>query len=115
MVAILFDGRALTVGRDLVDERMLGGEDNERRAEDGVRARCENRDGRGAGERKAYFRTFAAADPVFLRLLRGFGPIDPRQILQQPLGVFGDAEKPLREHALLDRTATALAFACDHL
>ena len=57
----------------------------------------------------------AAADPVALHRLDVLGPLDLVEIVEQAVGVLGDAKEPLLELADLDLVAAALAAAVDHL
>ena len=56
-----------------------------------------------------------APDPVALHRLDVLGPVDRREVVEQPLGVVGDAQEPLLELAQLDERAAALAVAVDDL
>ena len=96
---------------------MLGGEHEIRRAEDRVRTRREDDDRRriALGDRERDLRALGAADPVALGALGGLGPVDPLEVVQQPLGVVGDAEEPLLEQPLLDTRAAALTQPVLHL
>ncbi len=96
---------------------MLGSEHEEGGAEEGVGAGGEDgefdarrgvaEDGLGA---------LGAADPVALHRDHVLGPGAERvDVLEQALGVVGDAEEPLLEAPLHDGSAAALAAAVDHL
>src|SRR5690606_2200493 len=65
-------------------------------------------------DRELDLRALAPADPVLLRLLRGLGPVDPCEVVQQALREAGDLEEPLLEQALVDGRAAARARARDH-
>jgi hypothetical protein len=67
----------------------------------------------GIGERD--LGALGAADPVALHRLDVRGPADVLEIVQQAVGVVGDAEEPLLELARLDEVAAALAAAVDDL
>src|SRR5690606_14765741 len=93
-------------GDQLVDHRVLGRHDHERRAVERVGARGEDGEAAPAGalDLELDLRALAAADPV--ALLRGDGVRpggeDVVEVSQQLLGVGGDLEEPLRELADLD-------------
>ena len=90
-------GALLLALDQLVDQRMLGGEDGVGHAEGGVGPRGEDAQGEpgAAGDGKVELRALAAADPVALHGHDPLGPagqaIAPRQ---QFLGVGGDLEIP---------------------
>ena len=67
----------------------------------------------GAAERD--LGAVAAADPVALHRLDVLGPVDRVEVVEQAVGVVGDAEEPLLELAQLDLVAAALAAAVDDL
>ena len=103
-------------GRQAVQVRVLGRHHEEGRAEQRVGTGRE--DGvvdaqLFAGERD--LGALGASDPVALHRDDVLGPVDGRQVVEQPVGVVGDAEEPLLELARLDRRAAALAAAVDHL
>src|SRR5690606_6720429 len=121
----------LLIARQPLDERMLRCEHHERRAEDRVRPRREYADaiairlqlGRGVPilsnllsfDREVDEGALTPADPVLLCLLRRLRPVDPVEVVEQPLCVLRDAEEPLRERARLDQRAAALARARNDL
>ena len=95
---------------------VLGRHDEEGRPEQRVRAGGEDLVVGAqlrAGERD--LGALGAADPVALHRDHVLGPLDRREVVEQPVGVVGDAEEPLLELADLDRRAAALAVAVDHL
>src|SRR5213080_5216278 len=96
---------------------MLGGEAHEGDAEERVGARGEDRDGAGAGlEGKADLRSRAPPDPIPLHGEHALGPAGQAvQVAEQLLGVGRDAEEPLLELAVDDRTVAAPAAAVHHL
>ena len=100
-----------------LDERMLGREDEERRAEQRVGPRRE--DGHVLVElldAEDDLAALGAADPVALHRQHALGPrLEQRHLVEQPVGVVGDLEHPLLEVARLDLGAAALAAAVDHL
>ncbi len=91
---------------------VLGRHREERRAEERVGARREH-DVVGAGVLAAErdLGALRAADPVALHDLDVLGPLDRVEVLEQPVGVVGDAKEPLRELADLDERAGPLAAA----
>ena len=95
---------------------MLGGHDEERRAEERVRPRREDRvvDPQllvAEGD----LRALRAPDPVALHRLDVRGPLDRVEVVEQAVGVVGDAEEPLLELAHLDEVAATLAAPVDDL
>ncbi len=109
------------IGQHRGDQRVFGRHDHVRRAADGVGPRGEDlqrqaRDpGRRIGEVEPQFRSLAAADPLALHGERGLGPVQSVEVLQQPLGVGGDAEHPLTQRLAEHREAAAFAAAVDDL
>ena len=98
------------------DVGVLGRHDEERRAEERVRARGEDRvvDAQllvAEGD----LRALRAPDPVALHRLDVRGPLDRVEVVEQAVGVVGDAEEPLLELADLDEVAAALAAPVDDL
>ena len=104
--------------RRVLDQRMVGRDDDGVRAVDGVDARGEDAD--------ALVRVFnlkvdvgagAFADPVALHRQDALGPapLDLAHVFQQLLGVVGDAQEPLLDVALLDGRAAAPADAARRL
>ena len=96
---------------------VLGRHHEERRAEQRVRTRGEDRvvDARSRGSENV---TSAPSErPIQLRCIvtTWCGQSIVVQVVQQAVGVVGDAEEPLLELAQLDRGAAALAAAVDHL
>jgi len=95
---------------------MLGREHHEGGAEDRVRARCENGNVQlEVVDPEEQLGALGAADPVALDRLRPFRPVEHRVVIEQCVGIRGDAEKPLLEVARLDLGAAQLAAAVDHL
>ena len=67
-------------------------------------------------EREDDARAVGAADPVALHRQHALGPVDQLvHVVEQPLGVVGDAQEPLRELAQLHLGAAPLAAAVDDL
>ena len=99
-------------GHDRVDERMLGREHHVGGAEEGVRARREDRDDvLVVLDREVDRRTGAAPDPVALHLLDGVRPVEQFQIREQAVGVRGDAQHPLLQQAPVHGMVAALTAA----
>jgi hypothetical protein len=118
LVDVFVNGaRGVGAGNELVDQRVLGGEDEESGAEQGVGA------GREHGEIEVELLAaeydlgpLGAADPVALHGDHVLGPVlEQVEVGEQALGVVRDLEEPLLELALLDQIAAALAAAVDHL
>ena len=112
--------RAFRVGAHLVvqplDERMLGRQDEEGRAEQRVRPRREDRDVHvQLLVAEEHLRALGAADPVALDRLCLLGPVDQLQILEQLVRVGRDPEEPLLHVLRDDGRAAALALAVDHV
>ena len=83
---------------------MLGREDHVGRAEEGIRPRRE--DGHlFAADGEIDLRPLAASDPVFLEQLDALGPVEAVELVDEALGVGGDAQHPLFERATLDGVA----------
>ena len=59
--------------------------------------------------------TFAAANPVFLRLLDALAPLNGLQAIQQALAVSANTQTPLAHLLLLYRITTTLADTVHHL
>ncbi len=67
-------------------------------------------------EREINFRTFGAADPVALHRLDALRPaFELIDIVEQPLGVIGDFEKPLFERLLNHDRSAPVAASVDNL
>jgi len=64
---------------------------------------------------KIDLRAGAAADPVALQLLDARGPVEPFELLLEPIGIGSDPQHPLAEWNADDRMAAPLAHAADHL
>ena len=96
---------------------MLGRHDEEGRAEERVGPRGEDGVVRrpAPAQREGDLGAFGAPDPVALHRHDVLGPVDRVEVVEQPVGVVGDAEEPLLELALLDRRAAALAAPVDDL
>ena len=60
------------------------------------------------------FGAFGAADPVSLHFLEGVGPVDGVEVVEEALGVGGDAEHPLAHRFANDGETADFAFAIDH-
>ena len=96
----------------LPDQRVLGGQHQVGHAPQRVRPRGERRDPVPPTlHLEPDLHTLTAADPPSLGVSRDLGPVDPLQVVEQPLGVRGDAGKPLEHGALLHLGPAALARA----
>ena len=105
-----------SAGGESQDVGVLGREDEERRAEQRVGPRREDRVVDAellAAERD--LGALRAPDPVALHPLDVRGPVDRVQVGDEAVRVVGDAEEPLLELADLHERAGALAAAVDHL
>ena len=108
--------RAHLVVRQLLDQRVLRREHEERGAEQRVRPRRE--DGNVDVQllvAEEHLRALGAPDPVALDRLRLLGPVDQRQVVEQLVGVRGDPEEPLHHVPRDDGRPAALAPAVDHV
>ena len=135
-LAIGGDGRAVFAGGEAVDQGVFGGEDDVGGAEKGVGPGGEDADGvEGAGLvpdgglglnledvvragvviREIDQRPLATADPVALHVLDGTRPVERFEVLDQSVGIRGDAEHPLAQGHADDGVAAALALAVDDL
>ncbi len=104
------------VGRQPLDQRMLGREHEERRAEQRVGPRREDRDvDVQLLVAEQHFRALRATDPVALDRLRLLGPVDQVEVVQQLVGVRGDPKEPLHHVPRDDGRAATLAPAVDHV
>ena len=108
---LLFDESLQLVARlarrdQLVDQSMFGRDDHRVRAEDRVYARGEGADLLRliAGDLPVHFRAAAPPDPVALHRDHAFRPaaFQRVQVVQQLVGVIGDADEPLLQLTLLD-------------
>ncbi len=86
-------------------------------AEQGVRARREDLEVATAiRELETDQEAFGATDPVALHRLDRFRPtVELVEVVQQFIGIGGDAHEPLRDFAPLDQRAGTPATAVDHL
>ena len=118
LVDVVADGLLVLGARDeRLDIGVLGRQDEERRAEERVGA------GREDGEvevelvaAEGDLGALGAADPVALHRDDVLGPgVEEVEVVEQALRVVGDLEEPLREAALDDEGAAALAAAVDDL
>src|SRR5262249_42662449 len=108
---LLFDERLQLVARlarrdQIVNQLMLGRDYHRCRAEDRINARSEGADFLRliAGDLPVHFRAAAPPDPVALHRDYALGPaaFQRVQIVQQLVGVIGDANEPLFQFAMLD-------------
>src|SRR5215208_2657630 len=95
-------------GRYLLDRRMLRAHNEERGAEERVRAGGEDLDWAVACDLEPDLGTLGAPDPVPLQRLDPLGPVYLREV-QRLLGVVGDPEEPLRQVLLDNRRPAPLA------
>ena len=104
-------------GGEPVDERVLGGEEEERGAEDRVRPRREHVDVElEPVDPEEDVCALGAADPVSLHRQDALGPrLEQRHVVEEHVRVGRDPEQPLLELPRLDLGAAALAAAVDHL
>ena len=104
VVDVVADRRlVLGAGGEREHVGMLGRHHEEGRAEERVGPRRE--DGVVDPELLAaedHLGALGAPDPVALHRLDVLGPVDRVEVVEQPLGVVGDAEEPLLELAQLD-------------
>ncbi|RPK43838.1 hypothetical protein EES40_16160 [Streptomyces sp. ADI93-02] len=98
-------------GDDPLDQLVLGRQHHVRRAEQGVLPGGEDGDVTGPVHREVDARALGTADPVALLQLDGLGPVQPVQVVQQPVRVGGDAHVPLTQLGLEDREVAALGAA----
>ena len=119
---VSLDCRALRRGGDELHQLVLGRQHHVGGAEQRVRPGGEDADACVAARRsapirncKVHLRAFAAADPVPLHFLERIAPVDGVEVLQQPLGVGGDAQHPLAHRLADDREAADLALAVHDL
>ncbi len=97
-------------GRQRRDERVLRGQDDIRHAEDRVDPGGEDADlGVGALDGDVELHALGAADPVALHRLDPLRPVDRVEVVEQLLGVVGDAEHPLLEVAFDHHRAAPVA------
>ena len=116
LLAVGLEGLALLRGAQVVRQRCIHRDDEEGRAVQRVRAGREDRD-RPSVDHEVDVGSHGPADPVLLHQQDAFGPgaLQRRHVVQQPVGVVGDLEVPLRQGALGDLCAAALALAGDDL
>ena len=96
---------------ELLELGMVGADDQERRAEQRVRTRGEDGDvlAPAALEVEEDRRALAPPDPVALHRLRGLGPVQRVQRVEQRLRVARDLQPPLAQVPRLDHRVAALA------
>ena len=113
---VLLDGRAVLGCGELADPLVLGGDDHERDAEDGVGARGEDFElAVGTLDVEEDLRADRAADPVALDLLERVAPCEFVEPVEHALGVGRDAEQPLFHALLLHGEAAAHREPVAHL
>ena len=108
----------VSVGDQGVDQRMLGCQHHVGGAEEGVGAGREDVDrGRrtrvtgGSIDRETDFGALRATDPVALHGLDRVRPVEQVEILEQAIGVGGDAHHPLLQRTFEDREVATVASA----
>ena len=106
------DGAAL---EPLAHEGVLRREDHVGRAEERVAAGGENLDDVAGGGLEVDLGAGGAAYPVALLDLDALDVVDVVQVVNEPLGIGGDAEHPLALLLADDRAAASLAHALDDL
>ena len=93
---------------------MFGREHHVSRAKERVGPRGEHGNSEfGIRNSEFHLRPFAAADPVSLHLFERMAPFDRVEVVQQPLGVSGDAEHPLAHRLADDREVADFALSFD--
>ncbi len=122
LFAVRVQGGGVFFGDQFDGERRVRGDDEERRAVQGVRAGGEHRDVLGGLaavglDHEVDVRAFGASDPVLLHRQDAFGPVAAQfvHVIEQPVGVVGDLEVPLVQRLLGDGGAAALTGTVDHL
>ena len=125
LLAVGLQGGHLRGRAELPGQRGVGGHDEEGRAVQGVRTGREHRDRLPAhcacadcsADDEVDVGTDRPADPVLLHAQhpRRPGPAQLVHVLEQPVGVVGHLEEPLRQLALGDHGAAALAGALHDL
>ena len=102
---------------DLINELVFRRQHHVSRAKQRVGPRGEHADSgignrqSAIGNRKIHFRAFAAANPVPLHFLERIAPVNRVEVVQQFLGVGGDAEHPLAHRLADDGKAADFALA----
>ena len=94
---------------------MLRREHHVGRAEQRVRPGGVDGDPVFGGGFEDHLRAGGFADPVALHLLDSLRPVQLVEVVEQPLGVFGDPEHPLLHRTPLHRMVAAFAAPVDHL
>ena len=121
LLAVGLQRRQLGGRAELGRQRCVGRHDEEGRAAQGVRSGREHRDGAVPTaievDVEVDVRPTGPADPVFLheQHRRRPVPLELLHVVEQPVGVLGDPEVPLRQLTLGDLGATALAATTDDL
>jgi hypothetical protein len=114
--AILVYVFTVLVGRNLVEQLVLGRQHHVGGAEEGVGPRgVDLQRVVRAHKVEVDVRPLRPADPVALHLLRALRPVQVLQPLQQPIGVLGDLQHPLPHRHPLAGIAAPLALAVDDL
>ena len=109
---IRLDFRFLFRRNDCVQQVALWRKHHVRRAEQRVWTRGKNRDLRvGILDLENDLRALGSADPVALHFLERIAPLDAVEIVQQALGVGGDAQHPLTHRLAFHGETAHLAYA----
>ena len=96
-----FDGFFLPGGRDFCHERMLGSKHHVGRSEESIGTSSEDGDVI-ALDIEDDLGTFRAADPIALEGFDRLRPIEWFELVDETLGVFGNAKHPLPQRTALD-------------
>ena len=94
---------------------MLRREHHVGRAKERIRPGGVDGDPVAGGGIEDHLRTGGFADPVALHLLDAFRPVEIVEVVEQPLGVFGNPQHPLLHRAALHRMVAAFTAPVDHL
>ncbi len=108
---ILLNSLLLTGRSELFDQRMLGSQHHKTRTPKSVGTGGIDNDLVTFLGLEADFSAFAAAYPVLLHKLDGFGPVDGLEVVDQAVGIGRDLKKPLREVFLFNERVASPAFA----
>ncbi len=117
VAACLDEGGKLRIALGgLLGQRVLGGDGDVGDAHQGVRAGGVDGQGLAALDLEVQLHAHRAPDPVGLHGAHLFRPaVEGVEVVEQLLGVVGDAERPLRDLAALDQRAGAPAASVDDL
>ena len=116
LVLVCRHGIPALIRRQLVDQRVLGGQHHKRRSPQGVGPGGKDLERIPGFRPERHLRAFAAPDPVLLHGLDPLGPLD-LSIVEQLVGIRGGLEKPLVQlffdHGRI--AALAVAVVAPHL